>query len=522
MKPLWLAGAVALAVLLVLRRRKLEPPLLVGGALAVIGSVLYGAGVVEFPDVEQLAEDVGETLGKWTYLLVPVMAFLETGAFIGLLAPGETVMVLGGVVAGQGRVSLPTLIGLVWVAAVLGDLVSFWLGRRLGRGFLERHGPKFQITEERLKQVEAFYGRHGGKAVLLGRFVGLVRAVSPFLAGSSGMALKRFVPYDVLGAGLWSATFLVLGYVFWQSFGTVLDYAKKGAFALGTTIVVIVGATWAVRWLREEEHRDELRAWVVTQLERPGLRPLARVLRPLWRTSRGPRRFVWARVTPGDLGLELTTLLAVAAAGGFALVSPLLTLQSRAFALGDEGALELADELRQDTVVDVAKVVTGLGALPTAIVVVVVAAAVLASRREIAAAAGLVSGMTVTFVLVHLIKDWEDRPRPANPLTDTTTASFPSGHAAYAIAWVAATVALTRLVPGVARATALVASAIVLAALIAVTRVYLRAHYVSDVVAGAGLSAAVFALCGMIAMMAARQHRRAGGTAPSATMGDDR
>lgn len=508
MKPVPILSGLALAAVLWWRRRHLEPPLLLGGLLAVVGFFLYGSGLVHFPDVEQLADDVGRVLGKWTYLLVPVMGFLETGAFVGLLAPGETVMLLGGVIAGQGRVSLPTLIGLVWFAAILGDLVSFYFGRRLGRGFLERHGPKVQITPERIAQVEAFYARHGGKAVLLGRFVGLVRAVSPFLAGSSGMPLRRFVPYDVLGAGLWSATFLLLGYLFWQSFGTVLDYAKTGAFALGTTIVVVSATVFVVRWLRTPGNRSKAEAWVVTQFERPALRPLGRVLRPLWRTSRGPRRFVWARITPGDLGLELTTLLAVAAAGVFALVSPLITLQSRTHTLGDEGALDLAGDLHRDGVIDVAKVVTDLGSLPVAAAVVLLSAAVLAARRHVATAAGLVSGMALTFALVHLIKAWEDRPRPADPLVVTDYAAFPSGHAAYAVAWVAATIALTRLVPGLARATALVVASVVLAAAIAASRVYLRAHWLSDVVAGAGLAAGTFALCAMAAMVLSHTHRR--------------
>ncbi len=459
-------------------------------------------------------------LGKWTYVLVPALAFLETGAFIGLLAPGETVMVLGGVVAGQGRVSLPTLIGLTWTAASSGDLTSFWLGRRLGRGFLVRHGPRVQITDERLEQVERFFDRHGGKAILLGRFVGLVRAVSPFLAGSSAMPLKRFVPYDVLGAGLWSATFLVLGYLFWQSFGTVLDYAEKGALALGTTICVVVALIVGGRWLRVPENRTRARAWILEQLERPALRPLARVLRPLWRWSHRPRRFVWARITPGELGLELTTLLAVAAAGGFALLSPLATLQSQAYALGDLGALRLADRLRDGTAVDVAKIVTDLGSLPVTGGVVVLAAAVLAVRREIAAAVVLVSGMALTFALVHLIKHWENRPRPADPLVSTDFAAFPSGHAAYAVAWVATTVALTKLIPGVARATALVVAAVLLAAVIAATRVYLRAHFVSDVVAGAGLAAATFAVCGMVGLIVTHwlRRRRGASTPASATM----
>ena len=234
----------------------------------------------------------------------------------GLIAPGETAILLGGVVAGQGQIDVIALIALVWACAVAGDVTSF-LGRRLGRTFLERHGPRLKITEPRLQQVERFFDRHGGKAILLGRFVGLVRAVAPFLAGSSGMRLRRFLPYDIIGAGLWGATFALLGYVFWHSFDQVVAIAKKGALALGTTIAVLVGVAVLVGWLREPENKQRVQAWLDVQAQRPLVRPVVALFAPVVRGSRGPARFVWGRVTPGDLGLELTTLFAVFGVGAF-------------------------------------------------------------------------------------------------------------------------------------------------------------------------------------------------------------
>ena len=93
-------------------------------------------------------------------------------------------MMLGGVVAGQGEINVITLIGIAWAAAVAGDCASYLLGKRLGREFLVKHGPRFQITPDRLEQVETFFANHGGKAIFIGQFVGIVRAVAPFLAGS--------------------------------------------------------------------------------------------------------------------------------------------------------------------------------------------------------------------------------------------------------------------------------------------------------------------------------------------------
>jgi undecaprenyl-diphosphatase len=273
-----LAVAVVIAVFLWVRRRKLEPTMLIGGAIVALAFAVYSTGLIHLPSAHKIVADLGDTLGAWTYPVVGLMAFLETGAFIGLLAPGETFLILGGVVAGQGEVSLIALIFIVWACAVGGDLASYYAGRRLGRGFLERHGPKVSITEERLKTVDAFFDRHGGKAVFLGRFIGLVRAVMPFLAGSSGMPLRRFLPYDVTGAGIWACIPLILGYIFWQHFDKVLDWAGKGALWLGTAIVVVVVVVWLVHRFRDPERRRESVAWIDEQLQRPWLRPLARVL----------------------------------------------------------------------------------------------------------------------------------------------------------------------------------------------------------------------------------------------------
>jgi membrane protein DedA with SNARE-associated domain/membrane-associated phospholipid phosphatase len=500
-KPVWLVAAVALAALLVWRRRKLEPTLLAGGTIAVVGMAIYGTGLVELPNVEETLLRVGETLGAWTYLLVGALAFAETGAFIGLIAPGETAMLLGGLVAGQGQIDLITLITIVWVCAVGGDVTSFLLGRKLGRAFLVRHGPKVQITEERLHTVERFFDRHGGKAILLGRFVGLVRAIAPFLAGSSGMSLRRFVPYDVIGAGLWGSTFVVLGYVFWQSFSTAVDYAKKGALALGTVIALVIGLVWLVRWFRQPDNRRLAREWLERQAERPALRPLAVVLRPVLRRGVAPARFVWDRVTPGDLGLEVTTLGAVATVGLYTLVAHLVKLEHGQTPVGDPDAMEIVERLDAQPFVDIARVASELGSLPVAIALLVGAWALLAWRREFAEAVVLGAGLAITYAGVQLIQDALDRPPPTGSLVEADAPSYPSAHAAYAVTWVAVAVTISRVLPNLASRFTFVIAAIVVAALVGLSVLYLRTHWLSDVTGGWGVGAAAYALCGLVALI---------------------
>jgi membrane-associated protein len=214
--------------------------LLTAAVIAAAAFALTTVGVVELPDWERILSDVSETLGAWTYGLVGSLAFLETGAFVGLIAPGETAVVLGGVVAAHGDVNIVAILLIVWLGAAAGDLASFALGRRLGRPFLIRRGPTFGVTSARLGRVEDFFDRHGPKAIVIGRFVGIVRAVAPFLAGASGLKLRAFLPWSLLGTAAWAATFTLVGYIFYRSFSSAAELTTRGALGLAVVIALVL------------------------------------------------------------------------------------------------------------------------------------------------------------------------------------------------------------------------------------------------------------------------------------------
>ena len=488
MKPLPLIAAAAVVAFAVLRRRRLGKLELSVAALVAAGLVVYGTGLVEPPNLEELLLDIGKKLGPYTYVLVGALAFLETGAFIGLVAPGETAIIVGGVVAGQGEISIVALIAIVWGCAVAGDVTSFFLGRRLGRQFLVRHGPRFKITEDRLQQVERFFERHGGKAIFLGRFVGVVRAMAPFIAGSSGMRFRRFLPYDVLGAGVWGTTFALLGYFFWESFDRVASYASRGALALGSVIALGAGGVYAYRWVKEPEHRDAIDAW----LDRH------RRLRAAVRLAGRVAHFAGNRLT-----IEVATLLAIIAVGGF-------TFYALEHAVGagptrsDLRAANVAAQVRGEPGVAVAKAVSFCGGIAVVAVAAGLAALALLWRRRPIDAVALAAGLGVTWLAVAVARAVVDRPRPAGGIVATDGASFPSGHAAYAVTWLALVVALARVLPGAAGRVGALVAAIALAGAVGVSRVELRANYYTDVLAGWGMGAAVFALCGLAGLIVAR------------------
>jgi membrane protein DedA with SNARE-associated domain/membrane-associated phospholipid phosphatase len=500
-KPVWFVGAAAVLAFLLVRRRHVSKTLAAVLLLVAAAAAVYGTGEIHLPDLEKILTDVGSALGQWTYLLVGALAFLETGAFVGLIAPGETAMIVGGVVAGQGEIDIVALIAIVWFAATMGDLCSYFLGRKLGRAFIVKHGPKFQITPERLDTVERFFDKHGGKAIFLGRFVGLVRAIAPFLAGSSGMPLRRFVPYDVLGAGLWATTFCLLGYVFWQSLSTVLEIAKQGALALGLVITVVVAVVVAVKWLRDDEHRRELSAWVGEQERRPVIGPVVRLGHRIADWLRGPARFLWDRLTPGELGLELTTLLAVLAVGSFTFVGYLIVLgRGTVQTAGDQRVIGWVLDLRDQAGIDVAHAITWLGSFPAILAVALGGIAFCVVRRRYAEAIVIAAGTAISDLAMRLTKAIVERPRPSIAVDDPIGTSYPSGHATHMAVYVAVAVIVTRTRSRRDQIVA-VSAALGLAVLVGASRLYLGVHYLSDVLGGWGLGASVFAICGIVALV---------------------
>ncbi len=148
--------------------------------------------------------------GVWVYAMVFAVIFCETGLIIMPFLPGDSLLFIAGAIAGSGHLN-PWLTGAVIVtAAILGDNLNYWIGRLYGtRLFNERSR---WLRREHLARTEAFYARHGGKMVMLARFVPLVRTFAPFVAGIGHMPWAVFTGFSVLGALLWAGVLVTLGY----------------------------------------------------------------------------------------------------------------------------------------------------------------------------------------------------------------------------------------------------------------------------------------------------------------------
>ena len=162
-----------------------------------------------------LDKHLGEILsqyGSWTYAILFLVVFLETGLVATPFLPGDSLLFAAGAFAALGSLDLWILLVLLSVAAILGDSVNYWIGRRIGpRVFNDRVR---WLKREHLLRTQEFYERHGGKTIIIARFVPIVRTFAPFVAGIGSMSYRRFFAYNVFGGLLWVGLLVPAGYFF--------------------------------------------------------------------------------------------------------------------------------------------------------------------------------------------------------------------------------------------------------------------------------------------------------------------
>src|SRR3989344_5299245 len=169
-----------------------------------------------FFDSEQIVQSGG-------LLLIALMVFAESGLLFGFIFPGDTLLLAAGFFAGQGKLPIVWLIVVVVIAAVLGDNVGYRIGRRLGpRIFKRKNGLLFR--REYIQKTQAFYNRHGGKTIVLARFVAYIRTFAPMVAGMGKMQWQQFAFYNLAGGILWGVSLPLIGYLIGSSFPQVDRY----------------------------------------------------------------------------------------------------------------------------------------------------------------------------------------------------------------------------------------------------------------------------------------------------------
>ncbi len=201
-----------------------------------------------FLHLDRYLAKVIESYGAWTYALLFVVVFCETGLVVTPFLPGDSLLFAAGVFAAKGSLSLPAVFAVLIVAAVLGDAVNYAVGRRIGHRVYDMKDSRV-FRKEYIDRTHRFFEKYGGKTIIIARFVPIVRTFAPFLAGVGEMSYPRFAMYNVTGAVLWVLTCVLAGYFFGN-----LPFVRDNFSVVIIAIVIISVLPAVFEFLR---HRKE-------------------------------------------------------------------------------------------------------------------------------------------------------------------------------------------------------------------------------------------------------------------------
>ncbi|MBU3128906.1 VTT domain-containing protein [Clostridium tagluense] len=187
--------------------------------------------------------------GILTYVILFLIIFIETGLVVMPILPGDSMLFAAGALAGIGSMNIFTLLLVVYLAAILGDTANYHIGKKIGKKILEKEEVRF-INKEYLKKAQEFYEKHGSLTIVIARFIPIIRTFAPFVAGISEMNYSKFIPYNMIGGGIWVSLFLGMGYFFGN-----LSFVKNHFSYVLIAIIIISLLPGAVVFIKEKRKR---------------------------------------------------------------------------------------------------------------------------------------------------------------------------------------------------------------------------------------------------------------------------
>jgi membrane-associated protein len=182
--------------------------------------------------------------GVWVYALLFLIIFVETGAVVMPFLPGDSLLFVAGAIAGIGGLSLPLLMGLLIVAAILGDALNYAIGKKIGPKVFQWESSRF-FNKAAFEKTHAFYEKHGGVTIIVARFMPFIRTFAPFVAGVGAMTYSKFFSYNVIGAILWVVSLTALGYWIGNT-----EWVRQNFSVVTLAMIIIPGLPAVFEFLR--------------------------------------------------------------------------------------------------------------------------------------------------------------------------------------------------------------------------------------------------------------------------------
>ncbi len=409
-------------------------------------------------------------LNHWGYYVLFLMTFLETSAFLGFLVPGESMVVIAGLLASRGVLELGDVIWVASLGAIMGDTVGYFIGYRFGEGFFLKYGKYFFFKKEYLDEAKGFFDKHGGKTVFLGRFMAWLRAFAPVVAGISRMHYPRFLFFNLAGGIVWATIFSLLGYFVGNSWDIIKIYLGRiGIFGFICGVIIIY-----LYFLFTKKKRliKEKVSWLDIRL-----------------SSQMPKtwEFVKGRFSAGEwYGLNLTTALVffILALFSFGEIVEDLIDKETLFYL-DFKIQGFVEGIISPWITRFMVDITNIGGVYLVVITAGIMALYLLYKRHWWELFTLFLAAVMGEILLVILKLFFHRPRPSPQIVAAHWYSFPSGHAFSAMIVYGFLIYMTwRLIKNEALRFIIFSLSIPLIILIGISRIYLNVHWLTDVLGG--------------------------------------
>lgn len=376
------------------------------------------------------------------YIFLFITTLLEGVPLLGMLVPGHISIIIAGFLGKVGILNIYWVGVIALVGAIAGDYIGFYFGRRYGMSFIDRLRPYFFVTQSHIDKAHALLDKHTGKAMIIGRFSPVTRALMPFLVGTSKTPASKFWLFNIIGAICWTVVSLAIGYIFGAGYGAAAQ--SVGTFTIFAVIASLV-IIWGYYFVNIRFHIFKKYELFVLILNLLALYFLSKTIQDAW----APHSFM------ANFDVHVSIFM-----DGFTVAH-----------------LWFGKVALWVTTIGSTTVIAALGLLATVILVI---------RHRWRSAAIILFALGSTGAAVGVLKTFFMRVRPDNALiTILNDPSFPSGHAAMAAAFfVIIAYLLVRRIRSIVWRELVIVGCVLAAVAIGLSRVALNVHWASDVIAG--------------------------------------